>query len=526
MRGLIGVLVWAGIGTLTLSGCIGLHQDPFQHGGKKVQALGILPLPGNEPVFGTSGEQGVVRLTLTDFPLGASDVRRIIVRVREIQVNQPGVGWQTPVVFTPYKEIDLLSLVNGRTMELGAFNATAGNYDRLRIVLERGGSVVTVKDGVTSTHPLTMPTDNETQILILQAFLVARTTVTTMKLDLDAAKSLTMENGKYVFRPVMRVLETRNDAGASALIDADAGGKITVPGSVSLDVPAGVLADDARITIATIAVPSFRPITSDVLIGPILDFGPDGMTFSEDVTIEVPYKRADLEAAGVLESLIRLTYYKAEEQRWVDVPATIDTDRQVLIAKVNHFTDFGITGPVGASPRINPADIVNIQDSGANPTQVPWKVAATITDASGISSAKLYFRRVGDPFYQVTTMANVGADNFEGVIPLAYIRNLTQAAGIEVFVEATDNTSTKSYAPGYMDGHLHTYNPDMDNDGMNDRWEAESLLNVAVNDAGSDNDGDGMTNIMEFILGMNPSLVDVAQWGTSLWGGGSTRWAP
>ena len=50
---------------------------------------------------------------------------------------------------------------------------------------------------------------------------------------------------------------------------------------------------------------------------------------------------------------------------------------------------------------------------------------------------------------------------------------------------------------------------DMDNDGMDDQWElAHSLSPDDSTDAGEDLDGDGLTNLEEFLLGSNPTTVD------------------
>ena len=46
---------------------------------------------------------------------------------------------------------------------------------------------------------------------------------------------------------------------------------------------------------------------------------------------------------------------------------------------------------------------------------------------------------------------------------------------------------------------------DSDNDGMPDSWEQQNGLNVGVNDAGGDNDGDGLFNIEEYVVGSHPT---------------------
>ena len=45
---------------------------------------------------------------------------------------------------------------------------------------------------------------------------------------------------------------------------------------------------------------------------------------------------------------------------------------------------------------------------------------------------------------------------------------------------------------------------DTDKDGMPDGWEVDYGLDPLVNDAGGDNDGDGFTNLAEYLKGSDP----------------------
>ena len=63
---------------------------------------------------------------------------------------------------------------------------------------------------------------------------------------------------------------------------------------------------------------------------------------------------------------------------------------------------------------------------------------------------------------------------------------------------------------------LNPLNPDCDNDLMPDGWEVEYGLDPKHDDASDHNDGDGMCNYAEYLLGTNPNVTDVDGQGSLL----------
>lgn len=97
--------------------------------------------------------------------------------------------------------IDLLSLRNGVTMDLGTAHVPAGSYDMLRLVV----SSATVTVG-TTTSPLKVPSGSERGIQIKHSFDVGVGDHATLVLDFDANASVHQEgNGNYSMVPVLSV---------------------------------------------------------------------------------------------------------------------------------------------------------------------------------------------------------------------------------------------------------------------------------------------------------------------------------
>lgn len=97
------------------------------------------------------------------------------------------------------------------------------------------------------------------------------------------------------------------------------------------------------------------------------------------------------------------------------------------------------------------------------------------------------------------------------------------AYSVQAFLDINRNSQRDAWEPlgiyganpVLLNGNLQGINitiaqlpADTDNDGMADGWEAEFGLTVGINDAAADNDGDGLTNLKEYLIGSKPNLGD------------------
>lgn len=69
-------------------------------------------------------------------------------------------------------------------------------------------------------------------------------------------------------------------------------------------------------------------------------------------------------------------------------------------------------------------------------------ITAYITDSNGVASAKLFYRTAGQQSYYFQNMTLASSNYYSAVIP----SNIVNPAGVEYYIEATDNNGNTSYA--------------------------------------------------------------------------------
>ena len=129
-------------------------------------------------------------------------------------------------------------------------------------------------------------------------------------------------------------------------------------GILTITLPKGTIAllEGEPLEILEVAVDETPPDPPEDahLIGLAYDFGPDGATFDPPLTLEYTYD-PDALPEGVAEEDLVLAYYDEEAGEWVELDCVVDTENNIIIASVPHFTTFAIIGTVTPLPPVIPA---------------------------------------------------------------------------------------------------------------------------------------------------------------------------
>jgi uncharacterized repeat protein (TIGR02543 family) len=110
---------------------------------------------------------------------------------------------------------------------------------------------------------------------------------------------------------------------------------------IQISIPRGALADTMEITVGFIDNPPALPDTLKGM-GLVYHFGPDGLVFSDSVSVRIPYRQADLDSAGVTNPLdLPVFYYSTRTGGWTKL-CVYQSTREYIFVKVGGFCYLGI----------------------------------------------------------------------------------------------------------------------------------------------------------------------------------------
>lgn len=132
---------------------------------------------------------------------------------------------------------------------------------------------------------------------------------------------------------------------ASGETTHDEGGFIEVENSnsplygVKVSVPAKALPSNQTIVVSEIDNPPALPEGLNY-VGMPVDLGPDGLSFSKKVTVELPYSGMELRDAGTSdEGMLKVFSYDKTREKWEEVDFTqLDRENNVITVEISHFS--------------------------------------------------------------------------------------------------------------------------------------------------------------------------------------------
>lgn len=164
---------------------------------------------------------GKAQISITDAPVDAENIKSVYISILGVEANGPD-GWQTVESFEEPVKIDILSYNNGESYFLTEGVLTAGTYSEVRLqldIVERAsgaqsnvGSYIEYLDG--STQQIFVPSGHQSGYKAKGEFTIPEGGVVALTLDLDLRKALVMagNSGKFLLKPVVRIV-ANGDAG-------------------------------------------------------------------------------------------------------------------------------------------------------------------------------------------------------------------------------------------------------------------------------------------------------------------------
>jgi hypothetical protein len=169
----------------------------------------------------TSSGSGLT-LSITDAPVNDADIAEVWVRFTEVIVHpadgsgdiiHPVEDTTDPNNILPYREIELKSLVGGKTMLLGEIPLDAADYSWVRLVIDPDNTRIVETSG--AEYLVKCPSCTQSGFKLNRNFTIGATGWIDFIIDFDLRQSLTLRRPNqpradfdYIVRPTLRILDT------------------------------------------------------------------------------------------------------------------------------------------------------------------------------------------------------------------------------------------------------------------------------------------------------------------------------
>jgi len=183
-----------------------------------------------------NNNSGSMTVTMSDAP--TDDYSAVYVTVGSVHVHKKGGGWHH--VSSPHTTCNLLELVGGLRQHLGIVDLDEGHYNQLRLILSKtpdnGVNILSeilphanyIIDKANDCHELKVPSAFSSGIKVIHGFVINENETTDLLLDFDASRSVVKagNSGKWILKPVIRVLTESDAAFIKGRVDDLSGGAI------------------------------------------------------------------------------------------------------------------------------------------------------------------------------------------------------------------------------------------------------------------------------------------------------------
>lgn len=157
-------------------------------------------------------EKGTINIQLTDAVIDDEDVKAVVLSIEEVMVKGDD-GFETIETFDPPVSLNIMEFQHGDAFFLLEEELEPGTYSEIRMVLdnEKGsdesGTYIEFNDG--RKEYLKVPSGSSSGYKAKGTFTINDETVTAITLDFDLRKAVVKagNSGKYILKPVIRLIE-------------------------------------------------------------------------------------------------------------------------------------------------------------------------------------------------------------------------------------------------------------------------------------------------------------------------------
>ncbi len=183
--------------------------------------------PDRDP--GGPSDQRTTSILLTDAPFPFDRVERVDIHVVSVSGSlaadtSAGAGFVT--LASPNRTVDLLSLQNGVTDELGALELPEGAITAVRLVIDTERSSITLRDGTVLTGSTAPGIDWQSSAgrpvlnALIHEQILLPDTGGTVVIDFDVGKAFLTSGAGFTFSPVLRAADGARTGAIAGLVQS------------------------------------------------------------------------------------------------------------------------------------------------------------------------------------------------------------------------------------------------------------------------------------------------------------------